>query len=160
MLPAVWSRDDWISKVNDNVRASIVSRTGARSQHKRMYMIKIALSVLVALVMIGGGVAHLMTPENFSKLVPTFLPAEPIILVTGILQLAIGIAALIPATRGRAGLAFAALCLAYLPLHLWDYLRPDPVFIPPVAATVRVVVQLLFIWAGHSLWKRSGGKAL
>ena len=44
--------------------------------------------------------------------------------------------------------------VAYLPLHLWDYIRPDPVFAPPVAATVRVVVQLSFIWAGLTLWRR------
>lgn len=122
-------------------------------------MITLALSVLVALVMIGGGAAHLLAPAGFAALVPPFLPATPVILATGVLQIVIGIAALVPATRARAGLAFAALCLAYLPLHLWDFFRPDPVFAPPVAASIRVTVQLLFIWAGYSLSKRATGKA-
>lgn len=69
------------------------------------------------------------------------------------LQLGIGLAALWPRSRAYAGLAFAALCLCYLPLHLWDFWRPDPVFAPPVAASIRVVFQLFFIAAGWSLWR-------
>jgi len=115
----------------------------------------IALSILIALVMIAGGAAHLATTANFVPLVPTFLPATPIILATGVLQIVIGLAALWPRTRALGALAFAALCLAYLPLHLWDYVRPDPVFAPPVAATVRVLVQVFLIWAGYTLWART-----
>jgi uncharacterized membrane protein len=117
----------------------------------------IALSILIALVMIAGGAAHLAATANFVPLVPTFLPASPIILATGVLQILIGLAALWPRTRSLGALAFAALCLAYLPLHLWDYVRPDPVFAPPVAATIRVVVQIFFIWVGYTLWTRSRG---
>lgn len=115
----------------------------------------IALSILIALVMIAGGAAHLATPDNFAPLVPVFLPATPVILATGVLQIAIGLAALLPGARSHAGLAFAALCAAYLPLHLWDFVRPDPVFAPPVAASIRVAVQLVFIAAGYALWNRT-----
>ncbi len=114
-----------------------------------------ALTILVAIVMIAGGAGHLANPQQFVPLVPSFLPAVPVIVVTGVVQLGVGLAALWPRTRSWGGLAFAALCLGYLPLHLWDYVRPDPVFAPPVAATVRVVVQLLFIAAGVALWRRT-----
>ncbi|MBQ1204248.1 MAG: hypothetical protein IIX61_10760 [Loktanella sp.] len=114
-----------------------------------------ALTGLAALVMIGGGAAHFATPEGFAPLVPSFLPAVPVILLDGVVQVVIGLAVLWPRTRALGGLAFAALCAAYLPLHLWDYVRPDPVFAPPVAATIRVGVQGLFIWAGLSLWRRT-----
>lgn len=100
---------------------------------------------------------HLAVPEGFAPMVPAFLPATPIILATGVLQIGIGLAALWPRTRAWGALAFAALCLAYLPLHLWDYVRPDPVFAPPVAATARVAFQLLLVWAGYTLWKRTSG---
>lgn len=114
-----------------------------------------ALTGLVAFVMIAGGAAHFAAPQGFAPLVPPFLPAVPVILVAGIVQIAIGLAALWPNTRAWGGLAFAVLCAAYLPLHLWDFFRPDPVFAPPVAATIRVVVQGLFIWAGLALWRRN-----
>ena len=63
------------------------------------------------------------------------------------------IAVLVPRWRAWAGLAFAALCLGYLPLHLWDFFRPDPIFKPPLVAGARVIVQFLFIAIGLSLWK-------
>lgn len=119
----------------------------------------LVLSILIAVVMIGGGAAHLASPAQFAALVPPFLPAVPVLYATGVLQIGIGIAALLPRSRALAGIAFAALCLGYLPLHLWDFFRPDPVFAPPLAATIRVAVQLLFIWAGYTLWQRTGGKA-
>ncbi|MCX7300857.1 MAG: hypothetical protein NTX73_10880 [Rhodobacterales bacterium] len=113
------------------------------------------LAALVAFVMIGGGIAHLAAPQGFVPLVPLFLPALAVIMVTGVFQIAIGLAALWPGTRALGGLCFALLCAGYMPLHLWDYVRPDPVFAPPVAATVRVVIQCLFIWGGLALWRRS-----
>jgi uncharacterized membrane protein len=113
-----------------------------------------ALVALVAVVAGGGGVTHLATPSAFTAMVPAALPALALLYATGVVQLVIGIAALLPRTRHLAGLAFAALLAAYLPLHLWDYWRPDPVFAPPVATTVRVVVQLLFITGGLALWRR------
>lgn len=122
---------------------------------KRPFLMNLALSILIAFVMIAGGSAHLTVPDNFAPLVPSFLPARPIILVTGVLQTAIGLAALLPRTRSIAGVAFAALCAAYLPLHLWDFVRPDPIFAPPLAASIRVAVQFAFILAGYALWKRT-----
>jgi uncharacterized membrane protein len=113
------------------------------------------LTALVAFVMIAGGAAHLATPAQFVPLVPAFLPASAVIAVTGVVQVAVGLAALFSRTRRWGGLAFAIVCIGYLPIHLWDYVRPDPVFAPPVAATVRVVVQLLFIAAGWALWRRA-----
>lgn len=118
--------------------------------------VELALVGLAAFVMIGGGVAHFAAPQGFADLVPPFLPAVPVILAAGLVQIAIGLAVLLRPTRALGGLAFAVLCAAYLPLHLWDYVRPDPVFAPPVAATIRVVVQGLFIWAGIALWRRAG----
>lgn len=116
-----------------------------------------ALVGLVAFVMIGGGVAHLASPQGFATLVPPFLPAIPVVLAAGVVQILIGAAAIWSRTRALGALAFAALCTAYMPLHLWDFFRPDPLFAPPIAATVRLAVQGLFIWAGIALWRRSKG---
>lgn len=53
-----------------------------------------------------------------------------------------------------AGLAFAALCASYLPLHIWDLFRDDPVITPHSAAIIRVVVQVIGIGIGWLVWKR------
>lgn len=114
-----------------------------------------ALVTIGAFVMIGGGVAHFAAPEQFFALVPPILPAVLVVLIAGVVQIAIGLAVLWPRARALGGLAFALICAAYLPLHLWDYVRPDPVFAPPVAATIRILMQALFIGVGVLLWRRT-----
>lgn len=125
------------------------------SAPRRAQFATLALVSLIAVVMMGGGFAHLATPASFASLVPGFLPAVPVLVVAGVVQIGIGTLAIVPRTRAWGGLAFAILCAAYLPLHLWDFFRPDPVFAPPVAASIRVLVQLLFIAAGFVLWRRA-----
>lgn len=110
---------------------------------------------IIALVMIGGGVAHLTSADYFAALVPPFLPARLVVIAAGLFQIALGLAVLWPKTRSWAALAFALLCLAYTPLHLWDFFRADPVFAPPFAATARVAIQVFFIWIGFVLWRRN-----
>jgi uncharacterized membrane protein len=68
-------------------------------------------------------------------------------------QVAIAIAVMVPKTRALAGAAFAALCVAYMPLHVWDLFRPDPVIAPLSAAIFRIFLQCVFIWVGWSLWR-------
>lgn len=114
---------------------------------------KLIQIVVVAAMMLVGGTAHLIKPEMFYTLIPTPFPPWLSVVLSGVIELVIGIAVLIPRSRAWAGLAFAVLCLAYLPLHLWDFFRPDPVFKPPLVAGTRVIVQLLFIAIGLSLWQ-------
>lgn len=109
--------------------------------------------IIVAVMMLVGGTAHLLKPDIFYPLIPTPFPPWLSVVLSGVIELAIGIAVLTPRWRHWAGLAFAALCLAYLPLHLWDFFRPDPIFKPPLVAGGRVIVQLLFIAIGLSLWQ-------
>lgn len=109
---------------------------------------------IIAFVMIGGGLAHLIAPAYFAALVPPFLPAGLVVIAAGVVQIIIGVSVLLPRTRAWGALAFAALCLAYMPLHLWDFFRPDPVFAPPVAASIRLAVQAAFVWIGWVLWRR------
>lgn len=116
----------------------------------------VALTVVIAFLMLASGAAHLASPNSFIPLVPRFLPASVIIAVTGVLQIAVGLLTIWPRTRAWGGLAFALVCLGYLPVHLWDFVRADPFFAPPVAAAVRVVLQLLFIAAGWALYRRTG----
>lgn len=111
------------------------------------------LTALIAVVMLAGGITHLAAPEVFFPIVPSIFPARLAVLGSGIVELAIGLAVLVPRSRPHACLAFAMLCVAYLPLHLWDFVRPDPIFRPWPLAVLRVGLQLGFIAAGLRLWR-------
>lgn len=113
------------------------------------------LTALVAFVMLAGGITHLAAPEIFFPIVPSIFPARLAVLGSGLGELAIGLAVLIPRFRARAGFAFALLCFAYMPLHLWDFIRPDPIFHPWPLAVARVLLQIGFIAAGLQLSRRS-----
>jgi uncharacterized membrane protein len=113
------------------------------------------LPALVVLVMGGGGIAHLLQPTLFTGFIFPPLPPVPTVIAAGLVQIVIAVMAIVPRTRSFAGLAFALLCTGYVPLHVWDLFRDDPMISPLPAAVIRIVVQLLFIWAGVSLWRKS-----
>lgn len=109
---------------------------------------------LIAIWMLGGGVAHFLYPASFHAIVPDVFPKNFVVYTSSAVEICIGLAILIPKFRAAAGLAFAALCLGFLPLHLWDFVRPDPVFTPIISAVIRVAVQFLLIWIGWRVWQR------
>lgn len=103
---------------------------------------------LIAFWMLAGGIGHLVKPEVFYPIVPDFLPKKEVVLITGIPEILIGLGILIPKTRALAGLAFAILCAAFMPLHIWDLFRESPAITPQSAAIVRVALQVLLIAVG------------
>lgn len=108
---------------------------------------------IIALWMLVGGIAHLVVPEFFFQIVPDVFPELWVVYVSGIVEIVIGAAILVPKLRAIAGLCFAILCLGFLPLHVWDFFRPDPVFEVPVAASLRILVQFGLIGLGLFLWR-------
>lgn len=114
---------------------------------------RILATAIIALWMLAGGVAHLLVPEQFYPIVPGWLPKWEVVILSGIAELILGVGVLIPRLRALAGLGFAIMCAVYLPLHVWDFFRPDPVFAVPFAATIRIVVQFVLIGLGWTLWR-------
>lgn len=109
--------------------------------------------LLIAFWMLAGAIGHFFKPEAFYAIVPDFLPKKPVVILSGIPELLIGIGVLIPRTRALAGLGFTVLCMAFLPLHLWDLVRDNPAITPHSAAIIRVFVQFLLMWIGWTVWK-------
>lgn len=116
-------------------------------------MLRLIAVAVIAVWMLAGGVLHLVVPEPFFRIVPNWLPELAVVYVSGLAEIAIGVGVLAPRTRALAGLAFALLCASYLPLHVWDFFRPDPIFAPPVLAATRIAVQFGLIALGLWLWR-------
>lgn len=106
--------------------------------------------------MLGGALGHFFRPAFFYPIVPDFLPKQFVVYASGVPELLIGLAVLYPRTRAAAGLGFACLCAAFLPLHLWDLVRETPAITPHAAAIVRVFIQFFLIWIGWRLWTTRG----
>lgn len=107
------------------------------------------LSVALGLFMIYAGVTHLQKPVFYLPFVPEFLPfREAIVMVSGLLEIALGVAVLIPGFRYLSALSIMALMVLFLPVHIADLFRDTPAIGSHGAALIRLPVQFVFIlWA-------------
>lgn len=108
----------------------------------------------MAIAMAFAGASHLFVATPFVQHLPSWVPLRAeIVLVTGLVEIALGIALLLPPpTRRRVGVALAAYLLAVFPGNVYVALFDVEVDGQPGGAYpwVRLPLQLLFIaWA---LW--------
>jgi uncharacterized membrane protein len=113
-------------------------------------MVRKILMLLLALFMIGGGIAHFLNPDFYMRMMPHYIPApEFVVSLSGVFEIALGVALLIPRTRVMAAWGIIALLIAVFPANVHMYLHRDqwpeiPAFVP----LIRLPFQLVFIaWA-------------
>lgn len=106
---------------------------------------------LLLLVFTVVGIGHLVAPEQFTRFLPEQMPMKwELVIVTGLMEIVLGVMLLFPKTVKPAAWAIFTLLLVYTPLHVVDVLRDVPVIGPKWVAIVRLPVQLVFIamaWA-------------
>jgi uncharacterized membrane protein len=98
--------------------------------------------------MILGGVMHFINPEMYKPFIPVFLPKDLVNYASGVLEIMVGIAAMIPQYRSSGTLGILLLMLAFLPLHLIDVFKENPAIGSHQMALIRLPLQFVFIlWA-------------
>ena len=84
-----------------------------------MRIIRGALLVLMALFYVGAGVSHFTQNAFFVEIVPSFLPApRALVFISGVAEIALGVAVLVPATRRLAAWGIVALLIAVYPANI------------------------------------------
>ena len=106
-----------------------------------------AVPMGIALVVIG--IVHFALPGFFDEIVPPWLPPGERFwtLASGVAEVLVGAALLVPRTRRRAGWAAAALFVAVYPGNLymaWDW--RDRAWSEQVVAWIRLPFQFPLIW--------------
>ncbi len=116
-------------------------RTGLR------HRLAAASPYLLAALVGGSGVLHLVSPDSYDRLIPPFLPnPRAWTYGSGVIELACAAAVVAPRTRARGALATAALFVAVFPGNL--YLAIEPGDLPRWLALARLPLQLpLVLWA-------------
>lgn len=120
-------------------------------------MLKTILCFILGLLLIAGAMAHFLTPQVYSELVPPFINERFANLSAGVMELVIGVGLVIPGYRNLAGFAFMVLMIIFMPLHIWDALRSEPAMGTTSIAIVRILIQVVLIFTGWWIW-RSGVK--
>jgi uncharacterized membrane protein len=114
------------------------------------------LSYLLGALMIAGAIGHIVAPDFYAPLVPDFIPLVFANVASTIVEGLIGVLLFIPKYRRMGGLGFCLLMIAFLPLHVWDMVKEDPITGPPPGPQIRLVIQLLLIYAGWWIFRKTG----
>ena len=110
-------------------------------------------SILLAVLMMVSGIQHLWNPNFYMPFVPEFLPFPLVtVYLSGIVELLLGVVTLFLNQKytkyGLLGIFF--LMLIFLPLHIADAFREQPIIGSPNLAYIRLVIQFLLVWLS---WK-------
>jgi uncharacterized membrane protein len=102
---------------------------------------------LLAALVGGSGVLHLVSPASYERLIPPLLGSpRPWVYGSGVVELACAAAVVAPRTRARGALATAALLVAVFPGNI--YLAIEPGDLPRWLAVARLPLQVpLVLWA-------------
>ena len=106
-----------------------------------------------------AGIAHFVNPDFFDAIVPPWLPLSERFwtYISGLAEIAVGIAVLVPKYRRIGGWAAFALFIAVYPANLymvWDW--RDRSTAEQVVSWVRLPFQFVFIWMALIVAKQNG----
>jgi len=109
---------------------------------------KYILTILFGIFMIYAGIMHFVKPEVYFPFIPDFLPENIINILSGILEIILGIGVFIPRYRTLAALGILLTMLAFLPLHIIDVFKEHPAIGSHRIALIRLPLQfVLILWA-------------
>lgn len=113
-------------------------------------------SILLAVLMMISGFYHLLKPEFYVPIVPSFLPFPlGIVYLSGIVELLLGIVTLFLNQKyTKYGLfGIFILMVMFLPIHIFDAMKDQPVIGSSTAAYVRLAFQFVLIWLSWKSYK-------
>jgi uncharacterized membrane protein len=108
----------------------------------------------LAAFFVGAGVNHFVNPRAYELIVPPSLKkqAKPVVQVSGVAEIALGLGVLLPGARRISGLGLVALLAAVFPANLYMARQPEDFKkIPRAALYARLPLQpLMMLWAWRS----------
>ena len=113
--------------------------------------------MLLSLGMAAMGIAHLIVPSPFVRVMPAYLPyPEALVFVSGVAEIAGGVGLLVPRLRKAAGWGLVLLLAAVFPANVDMALHPQ-FGIPPWLLWLRLPLQIpLIVWALWASRQESG----
>lgn len=118
------------------------------SKNKNVYQVSL---VLMAVLYIVAGLNHFRMPEFYVSMMPPIFP-EPhfLVLLSGVIEIALGAGLLIPRTRKLAAWGVIALLIAIFPANFYMFQERMGIFadVPEWVLILRLPFQLVLLaWA-------------
>jgi uncharacterized membrane protein len=119
-------------------------------QQRRLLRLSVIGRLVLAIAMIAVGSLHFIDAPFFIRIVPAALPwPRLLVFISGVCEIGLGIALLIPRTQRLAGIGLIALYIAVFPANINMVVHPElGGNVPLWALWLRLPFQFLFIaWA-------------
>jgi uncharacterized membrane protein len=119
-------------------------------RERRLLRLSLILRIVLATAMIVVGALHFIDEEFFVRIVPKALPFPRLLVaISGVCEIGLAIALLVPKTRRLAGFGLIALYVAVFPANINMVVHPElGGDVPLWALWVRLPLQLVLIaWA-------------
>ncbi len=102
-----------------------------------------------AALFIAGGINHFVSPDMYVRIMPPYLPFHrPLVLLSGAIELILGVLLLIPRYSRLAAWGLIALLIAIFPANIYLYQHQELLAAPPVLHFIRLPLQgVLILWA-------------
>ena len=125
-----------------------------------MKRLNIICTVVFAVIMILAGLMHFIKPHIYYSFIPDWLPKNIVNYITGVIEIFLGMASLMPRSRTWGTLGILFLMLAFLPLHTLDLFKQHPAIGSHQAALIRFPIQFVLIFWAWFIYKNSKEKFL
>lgn len=113
---------------------------------------KTAAIYFFVLILIAGGVNHLVNPKFYNRFIPDLFPKKAVNYIFGIIEIALGIGLVFEASFYWSAACNFLLMLGFLPLHTIDLFRDKPAIGSKTIAAIRLALQFVLIWAAWWLF--------
>ncbi len=102
-----------------------------------------------ATLFIMGGFGHFVATGFYMKMMPPYLPyPRGLVLLSGVLEVALGVLLLVPTTSTLAAWGLIALLVAVFPANVFMYQHPEKFGLSPTLPLLRLPLQgVLIFWA-------------
>jgi uncharacterized membrane protein len=128
-----------------------------------MKILKFAGKCIFATPFLVSGVGHFVSTNTFVKIMPPYLPLHrELVLLSGAIEIALGVLLLVPQTTRWAAWGLIALLIAVFPANIYMYQHRELFQIPPLVLLLRLPLQVLLIawaWVYARSENRHSGKA-
>lgn len=92
------------------------------------------------MLFIAAGVNHFLHPDFYVSIMPPYLPwHRELVAVSGVIEILLGVAVMIPSTRTIAGWMLVAMLISFMPVHIHMAMHPDQF---PKIETWKILLRL------------------
>src|SRR5215210_6849864 len=115
----------------------------------RWEVLKLVGQWALAALFVVAGIGHFVATDFFMRIMPPYLPwHRPLVLLSGVIEIALGVLLLVPVTSTFAAWGLIALLIAVFPANIHLYFHQEVWPLPPIVHLLRLPLQgVLILWS-------------